>query len=105
MVAAIGGGDLNAKFSAGAPADKHAAEDVLAGLTVQQRRVAELVAAGLTNAEIAERLELSVHSVRNYLRRVMRKLGSRNRTQVATAMLSLAPRQRMAYGRHNQQQI
>ncbi len=92
--AVAGGSDLNAKISARAPADRRAAEDVLAGLTDQQRRVAELVAAGLTNAEIAERLELSVNTVRNYLGRIMAKLGSRNRTQVATAMVRLAAEQR-----------
>lgn len=69
-------------------------EDPLEGLTQQQRRVAELVAAGLTNAEIADQLDLSANTVRNYLSRVMAKLGSRNRVEVATTVALLAAERR-----------
>ncbi len=59
---------------------------VVAGLTGQQRAVARLVAQGLTNPEIAERLHLSPHTVRNYLSRVMARLGVHNRTAVAVVL-------------------
>lgn len=65
-------------------------EEVLADLSPQQRRVAELVAQGLTNAEIAERLQLSVNTVRNYLSQVMHRLRARNRIEVALALAQLA---------------
>jgi two-component system response regulator DevR len=64
--------------------------DPLDGLTDRQRKVAELVAQGLTNAEIAEELHLSANTVRNYLARVMTRLGTRNRTEVALAVARLA---------------
>lgn len=64
-------------------------EDVLAGLSEQQQEVARLVAQGLTNPEIAERLHLSPHTVRNYLARVMRRLGVHNRTAVAVILTQL----------------
>ncbi|HEX2028725.1 MAG TPA: response regulator transcription factor [Nitriliruptorales bacterium] len=65
-------------------------EGLLDELPEQQRRVAQLVAEGRTNAEIAEQLYLSPHTVRNYLSRVMRKLQARNRTEVAVMMALLA---------------
>lgn len=69
-------------------------EEVLADLSPQQLRVAELVAQGLTNAEIAESLQLSVNTVRNYLGQVMHRFRARNRTEVALAMAQLALQQR-----------
>ncbi len=64
-------------------------EAVLASLSEQQWAVATLVAQGLTNPEIAERLNLSPHTVRNYLARVMGRLGVHNRTAVAVILTQL----------------
>lgn len=69
-------------------------EGLLDELPEQQRRVAQLVAEGRTNAEIAEELYLSPHTVRNYLSRVMRKFRARNRTEVAVLMARLAQERR-----------
>jgi DNA-binding NarL/FixJ family response regulator len=44
---------------------------------------AALVAQGLTNKEIAQRLGLSVFTVRNQVKVIMRKLELKNRVQVA----------------------
>ncbi|MEW2155427.1 LuxR C-terminal-related transcriptional regulator [Streptomyces sp. NPDC007189] len=52
-------------------------------LTVRESTVAELVAEGLTNRQIAERLGLSVHTVATHLDRIRDKLGLRSRTQIA----------------------
>jgi DNA-binding CsgD family transcriptional regulator len=52
-------------------------------LSETERRVADLVALGLTNKEAAERLFLSVKTVESNLRRVYRKLGVRSRTELA----------------------
>ena len=53
------------------------------GLTPRQREIAALVAEGLTNDEIAERLGLVRGTVANLVVKVMRKLGLRNRVQLA----------------------
>jgi DNA-binding NarL/FixJ family response regulator len=53
------------------------------GLTPGEQRVAELVAGGLSNKEVAEQLYLSVATVDTHLRGVYAKLGIRSRTQLA----------------------
>jgi DNA-binding NarL/FixJ family response regulator len=52
-------------------------------LTVGERSVAELAAAGATNQEIATKLFLSPRTVETTLTRAYRKLGVRSRTQLA----------------------
>jgi DNA-binding CsgD family transcriptional regulator len=52
------------------------------GLTPGERRVAELVAAGLSNKQVAEQLYLSVTTVDSHLRGVYAKLGVRSRAQL-----------------------
>jgi DNA-binding NarL/FixJ family response regulator len=53
------------------------------GLTPGEQRVADLVAGGLSNKEVAARLYLSVATVDTHLRGVYAKLGIRSRTQLA----------------------
>ncbi|WGY02191.1 LuxR C-terminal-related transcriptional regulator [Nocardioides sp. QY071] len=52
-------------------------------LSRRERTVAELAADGASNAEIAERLHLSVRTVENHLSRVYAKLGVASRTDLA----------------------
>jgi DNA-binding NarL/FixJ family response regulator len=54
------------------------------GLTAREQEVARLVAEGLTNKEIAARLQLSVRTVESHVRHVLARLGFANRTQLAT---------------------
>jgi predicted ATPase/DNA-binding CsgD family transcriptional regulator len=54
------------------------------GLSVREREVAELVAHGLSNKEIAGRLHLSVRTVESHVRHILTKLGLVNRTQLAS---------------------
>ena len=49
-------------------------------LTPTEARVAELVAAGGTNREVADALFVSVHTIEANLKRIYRKLGIRSRT-------------------------
>ena len=52
-------------------------------LSRRQREVAALVAAGLTNREIAERLFIAERSAEGHVERIRNKLGVRSRTEVA----------------------
>ncbi len=52
-------------------------------LSETERRVADVVAQGLTNKETAERLFMSVKTVESNLRRIYRKLGIRSRAELA----------------------
>jgi DNA-binding CsgD family transcriptional regulator len=52
-------------------------------LTRRQREIATLVAAGLTNNQIAERLMLAPRTVRNYIGHILHRLNFVSRTQVA----------------------
>jgi DNA-binding CsgD family transcriptional regulator len=53
------------------------------GLTPAERRVADLVAAGQTNREVAATLFLGERTVASHLTRIYAKLGVRSRTELA----------------------
>ncbi len=57
-------------------------------LTATEQRIAELVAEGKTNREVAAGLYLAVHSVETTLTRIYRKLGVRSRTELANFLSS-----------------
>ncbi len=63
----------------GAPSEP----EELKSLTPQERRILELVAEGLTNRQIGERLSLAEKTVKNYMSTVLAKLGLESRTQAA----------------------
>jgi DNA-binding CsgD family transcriptional regulator len=54
-----------------------------AGLTARQRDVLQLLCQGLTNAEIAQRLVLSVRTVDNHVGAALAKIGAGNRREAA----------------------
>ena len=61
---------------------------VTAVLSPREVEVLGMVASlGLTNAQIAGRLHLSIHAVKFHLAAVYRKLGVANRTEAAVAFL------------------
>jgi DNA-binding NarL/FixJ family response regulator len=51
-------------------------------LTRRERQVVDLLAEGLTNREIGERLGLSRHTIKNYLLKIFDKLGVSNRVEL-----------------------
>jgi two-component system, NarL family, response regulator DevR len=57
--------------------------DELAGLTEQERRVLDLVAEGLTNRQIGERMFLAEKTVKNYVSNLLSKLGMSRRSEAA----------------------
>jgi DNA-binding NarL/FixJ family response regulator len=66
--------------------------DELADLTEQERRILELIAEGLTNREIGERMFLAEKTIKNYTTNLFAKLGMSRRSEVAAYAARLAER-------------
>ncbi|NOP97228.1 hypoxia response regulator transcription factor DosR/DevR [Mycolicibacterium fortuitum] len=66
--------------------------DPLAGLTQQERVLLDLLAEGLTNRQIAARMFLAEKTVKNYVSRLLAKLGMERRTQAAVFASTLERR-------------
>ena len=64
---------------------------VLGGLSEREVQVVRCLADGLNNREIAARLELSTHTVKNHLRRIFAKLRVSNRIELGKRILSVPP--------------
>jgi len=56
---------------------------VCSPLTLREKQLVELVKQAKSNKEIAFELSLTVGSVKEYLYRIYRKVGVRNRTELA----------------------
>ncbi len=61
----------------------------LALLTPQQHRVLELVAEGLLNKQIADRLNIQERTIKAHVSAILEKLQMRNRTQAGVALRQL----------------
>jgi len=59
------------------------ADERLARLTPQERRILELIADGLTNRQIAAEMHLAEKTIKNYVSSLLAKLGMERRTQAA----------------------
>ena len=57
-------------------------------LSLRQQQLVSLVAEGLSNREIAVRMRLSEHTVKNYLFRIFEKLGISNRVELIMYSIS-----------------
>jgi len=67
--------------------ERHDTDPRLDSLTIRERQILPLVAEGLTNREIGERLGLAEKTVKNYLSGLLSKLGLQRRTQAAVLHL------------------
>ena len=63
-------------------------EWLLRDLTPREADVFALVATGLRDLEVAQRMNLSVHTVKGYLREVFRKSGARSRSELVHLAVS-----------------
>jgi DNA-binding NarL/FixJ family response regulator len=59
----------------------------LRALTPRELEVLQMIAHGMTNAEAARRLHLSVHAIKFHLAAIYRRLGVSNRTEAAVTYL------------------
>jgi DNA-binding NarL/FixJ family response regulator len=59
-----------------------------AGLTTRERQVVRGLSRGASNLQIAHELQLSVHTVRRHVERVLRKLGVSRRAEVPARLAS-----------------
>jgi DNA-binding NarL/FixJ family response regulator len=65
-------------------------DERLRQLSPQERSILELIADGLTNRQIAERIHLAEKTVKNYVSNLLSKLGMERRTQAAVYAARLA---------------
>jgi DNA-binding NarL/FixJ family response regulator len=69
-------------------------QDRLELLTEQERKVLDLIAEGLTNRQIGERMFLAEKTVKNYVSNLLAKLGMERRTEAAVFATRLQMHQR-----------
>ena len=69
-------------------------EDELSALTGQEHKILDLIAEGLTNREIGQRMFLAEKTVKNYVSNVLAKLGMSRRSEAAAYAARLAERRR-----------
>src|SRR5919109_3646966 len=74
---------------------------VLPRLTRREEEIASLVAEGLTNADIAERLFLSRRTVEGHVERIRDRFGFRSRAQIAAWVTRMDREGRTVNRKHN----
>jgi DNA-binding NarL/FixJ family response regulator len=84
---------LERELTGGAPGGDGSAHTAPATLTPRVREVALLVAEGLKDTEIAERLTISPRTVNRHVAAALRATGARNRVELTVLM-------RTPFGQH-----
>jgi DNA-binding NarL/FixJ family response regulator len=75
--------------ASGRPLGEIGESQLASPLTPREVEVARLVAQGQTNQQIARTLLISVSTVKRHLRRIVAKLGVRDRVQAAVRVVEL----------------
>jgi len=76
--------DLHARGQGGLAPAMTELDGVALGLTAREAQLVQLASRGLSNAQIADRLVLSVRTVESHLYRAMQKLGVSDRRELST---------------------
>ena len=87
LLTAVRSGRADGGREAGAAQAQPTPERLPADLTGREREVLGLVAAGLTNQEICDRLWLSMPTVKTHVSHLLAKTGSRDRVQLVLVAL------------------
>jgi len=85
---AIGQGTFSPEVTRALATTPATPDVVLETLTDRETEIADLVAVGRTNAEIAHHLNLSVYTVKNHVSNVLSKLHAQTRTEAAAVILT-----------------
>lgn len=80
---------LDPAFGAGAPSRERATVELRETLTPREAEVLQWLAAGLSNKLIAERLEISEHTVRFHINAIFGKLDAHTRTEAVSRAVRL----------------
>ncbi len=83
--------DLALEALATAPVVRATNQKGLDLLSTRERQVIQYLASGLTNNEIASKLGLSRHTIKNYLFRIFDKVGVSNRTELLYFTMNSQP--------------
>jgi two-component system nitrate/nitrite response regulator NarL len=67
-------------------------ESPLAGLAPREEQILELVAKGLSNKEIARKLDLQEKTIKHYMTKILQKLQVRNRVEAAVLVREVGAR-------------
>jgi predicted ATPase/class 3 adenylate cyclase/DNA-binding CsgD family transcriptional regulator len=78
----------NLKTANSAPDPSNPTQDDTHDLTDRQLEVARLVARGLTNKAIAEKLDVSPYTVETHVRNILERLDATNRTQIGAWVMA-----------------
>jgi len=76
-------------------------DPLLSRLSTQERRILDLIAEGLTNREIAERMFLAEKTVKNYVSNLLAKLGMSRRSEAAAYAARAAAERALKYPPEN----
>ncbi|WP_331376802.1 response regulator transcription factor [Sinorhizobium chiapasense] len=60
--------------------------DLIAELTAREQEVLHLVASGMSNKQVARKLDLQEKTVKHHMTQIMTKLGAANRTEAAMVL-------------------
>ncbi|UAW97411.1 response regulator transcription factor [Halopseudomonas nanhaiensis] len=63
------------------------ASDKLSSLTQREKQILRLAGNGLSNVDIADQINLSIHTVKSHVHNALYKLGATNRAQAASMVL------------------